>query len=162
MIQARHRRTALQWPTSGAPGRLVVAGVALGPGGEAFGGGEPAHVTAFSAMITSAPGRQKHLQRATGCIRLPGAHRRCTESLTGTYAQYFARVQVSVCDRGAGSSALWGRWGQEGLTFETGVAVTLLSHRAHHPSFRATWCFPERGSPMTIVGYAFGVLPDTQ
>ncbi len=56
----------------------------------------------------------------------------------------------------------WGRWGQEGLTAETGVAVTLLSHSAHHPSFRATWCFPERGSPMTIVGYATGSLPDTQ
>ncbi len=53
-------------------------------------------------------------------------------------------------------------WGQEGLTAETGVAVTLLSHSAHHPSFRATWCFPERGSPMTIVGNADGFLPDTQ
>jgi hypothetical protein len=52
--------------------------------------------------------------------------------------------------------------GQEGLTAETGVTVTLLSHSAHTPSFRATWCLPECGSPMTIVGYVTGSLPDTQ
>lgn len=87
---------------------------------------------------------------------------RCAESLTCTYVQSLVNVQVRALRSSCRLLDLWGRWGQEGLTVETGVTVTLLSHSAHTPSFRATWCFPECGSPMTIVGYVTGSLPDTQ
>jgi hypothetical protein len=89
------------------------------------------------------------------------AHRRYGKSLTCTYVQFLINVQVRALRSSCRLLVLRGR-GQEGLTADTGVTVTLLSHSAHHPSFRATWCFPECGSPMTIVGYAAGVLPDTQ
>ncbi len=98
----------------------------------------------------------------------PLPHQAFTEAVGGAYTDYAraflltdrrARWVVSPRKRGGQTLVIVmqaarfvGTRGQEGLTAETGVTVTLLSHSAHTPSFRATWCFPECGNPMTIVG----------